>query len=108
MGQSNLIKLYFLNHTDKKENKVFLIYKEVQKGAVAKSYTTNGLLIYDEIFVHFLIRKPILLGFLTLQLLPYEENSILFLIIALEHLHGTNLHLTYFYWSSFLLPIIGK
>jgi hypothetical protein len=30
----------------KKENKIFLIYKEIQKGAVAKSYTTNGLLIY--------------------------------------------------------------
>ena len=32
--------------TDKKENKIFLIYKEIQKGAVAKS-KTNGLLIYD-------------------------------------------------------------
>ncbi len=29
---------------DKKENKIFLIYKEIQKGAVAKSYMTNGLL----------------------------------------------------------------
>jgi hypothetical protein len=26
-------------HTDKKENKIFLIYKEIQIGAVAKSYT---------------------------------------------------------------------
>ncbi len=34
-------------HTDKKEKKVFLTYKEIQKGAVAKSYMTNGLLIYD-------------------------------------------------------------
>jgi hypothetical protein len=34
-------------HTDKKEKNVFLIYKEIQKGAVAKSYMTNGLLIYD-------------------------------------------------------------
>ncbi len=33
------------SHTDKKENKIFLIYKEIQKGAVAKSYMTNGLLI---------------------------------------------------------------
>ncbi len=33
--------------TDKKENKIFLIYKEIQKGAVAKSYMTNGRLIYD-------------------------------------------------------------
>jgi hypothetical protein len=33
----------------KKDNKIFLIYryKEIQKGVVAKSYMTNGLLIYD-------------------------------------------------------------
>ncbi len=34
-------------YTDKKENKSFLIYKEIQKGAVTKLYMTNGLLIYD-------------------------------------------------------------
>jgi hypothetical protein len=33
--------------TDKKENQVFLIYKEIQNGAVAKSFMTNGLLIFD-------------------------------------------------------------
>jgi hypothetical protein len=42
-------------YTDKKENQIFLIYKEIQSGAVAKSYMTNGLLIYREIFTHFLI-----------------------------------------------------
>jgi hypothetical protein len=32
----------------KKENKIFLIYKEIQKGKVAMSYMTNSLLlIYD-------------------------------------------------------------
>ncbi len=41
--------------TDKKENKIFLIYKEIQGGAVAKSYMTNGLLIDGEIIAHFLI-----------------------------------------------------
>jgi hypothetical protein len=35
------------HHTDKKENKIFLKYKEIQKGAVAMSYMTNGFLIYD-------------------------------------------------------------
>jgi hypothetical protein len=34
--------------TDKKENKVFLIYKEIQMGAVAKSYMRKGFLIYEE------------------------------------------------------------
>jgi hypothetical protein len=35
-------------HTDKKENKIFLIYKEIQKGAVAKSYMRKGFLIYEK------------------------------------------------------------
>jgi len=42
-------------YTDKKENQIFLIYREIQNGAVAKSYMTNGLPIYREIFPHFLI-----------------------------------------------------
>jgi hypothetical protein len=41
--------------TDKKEKKIFLIYKEIKNGAVAMSYMTNGLLIYGEIFPHGLI-----------------------------------------------------
>jgi hypothetical protein len=39
--------------TDKKEKKIFLIYKEIQNGAVAKSYMTNGLIIFGETFAHF-------------------------------------------------------
>jgi hypothetical protein len=35
-------------HTDKKENKIFLTYKEIQMGAVAKSYEKKGFLIYEE------------------------------------------------------------
>jgi hypothetical protein len=41
-----------------KKIKFFFICKEIQNGAVAKSYMTNGLLIhtlYGEIFAHFLI-----------------------------------------------------
>jgi hypothetical protein len=33
-------------YTDKKENNIFVIYKEIQKGSFAKSYMTNVLLIY--------------------------------------------------------------
>jgi hypothetical protein len=36
-------------YTDKKENQIFLIYKEIQNGAVAKSYMRKGFLIYEEI-----------------------------------------------------------
>jgi hypothetical protein len=32
-------------HTDKKENKIFHIYKEIKSGAVAKSYMRKGFLI---------------------------------------------------------------
>ncbi len=34
-------------YTDKKEKKIFLVYKEIHKGSGAKSYMTNGLPIYD-------------------------------------------------------------
>jgi hypothetical protein len=47
--------LLYKVRTDKKENQIFLIYKEIQNGAVAKSYVTNGLPIFGELFAHFLI-----------------------------------------------------
>ncbi len=70
-----------LPHTDKKENQICLIYKEIQNGAVAKSYMTNGLLIYGEIVAHFLLyfRKPFLIyDCSTLNFPIYEENFIFF------------------------------
>ncbi len=42
-------------YTDKKENKIFLIYKEIQKGAVANSYIVKYLRISSY------IRKPFLI-----------------------------------------------
>ncbi len=36
-------------YTDKKENEIFLTYKEIQMGSVAKSYVSEkGFLIYEE------------------------------------------------------------
>ncbi len=40
------VKLISAAYTDKKENKIFLIYQEIQKGSVPQQYMTNGLLIY--------------------------------------------------------------
>jgi hypothetical protein len=37
-----------IQYTDKKENKIFLIYKEIQMGAVAMSYMMKGFIIYEE------------------------------------------------------------
>jgi hypothetical protein len=39
-------------YTDKK-NQVFLIYKEIQSGAVSKSYMRKGFLIYEEMCKYF-------------------------------------------------------
>jgi ribosomal protein S17 len=39
--------------TDKKENQIFLIYKEILNGAVAKSYMRKGFLIYEEMRKYF-------------------------------------------------------
>jgi hypothetical protein len=47
VASTDLVNMGFQVYTDKKENKIFLKYKEIQKGAVAKSCMTNGLLIYD-------------------------------------------------------------
>jgi hypothetical protein len=44
-------------YTDKKENQIFLIYKEIQSGAVAKSYMRKGFLIYEEMRKYFLISE---------------------------------------------------
>jgi hypothetical protein len=41
--------------TDKKEKKIFLIYKEIQSGAVAKSYMRKGFQIYEEMRKYFSI-----------------------------------------------------
>jgi hypothetical protein len=47
-------------YTGKKENKIFLIYKEIQKGAVAKSYMRKGVLIYEEMRKYFVIYEKAL------------------------------------------------
>ncbi len=61
----------------RKSNFPHTVSKKIQNGAVAKSYMTNGLLIYGEIFAHFLIRT---LGspssYMTLQLLHSEFHYI--------------------------------
>jgi hypothetical protein len=58
------LEIHFDPHVciDKKENQIFLIYKEIQNGAVAKSYVTYGLLnIWGNICAFPHIRKPFLI-----------------------------------------------
>jgi hypothetical protein len=48
-----------VNYTDKKENQIFLIYKEIQSGAVAKSYMWKGFLKYKEMLKYFPIYEEV-------------------------------------------------
>jgi hypothetical protein len=41
----------------KKENKIFLIYKEIQRGAVGKSYMRKVFLTYEEMHKYLVIFK---------------------------------------------------
>jgi hypothetical protein len=43
--------------TDKKENEILLIYKEIQMGLVAKSYSRKGFQIYEEMRKYLTINK---------------------------------------------------
>jgi hypothetical protein len=40
-------------YPDKKQNKIFLIYQEIQMGSGAKSYMRKGFLIYEEMHKFF-------------------------------------------------------
>ncbi len=46
-----------VGHTDKKENQIFLIFKEIQNGAVAKSYMRKGFLTYEEMLKYLAIHE---------------------------------------------------
>jgi hypothetical protein len=50
-------------NTDKKENQIFLKYKEIQSGAVAKSYMRKCFLIYEEICNPYMRRSLVLYDF---------------------------------------------
>ncbi len=62
----------WFTYTYKKEKKIFLINKKIQNGAVAKSYMSNGLLIYGEIICTFphTLRSPS--SYMTLHPIPFE------------------------------------
>jgi hypothetical protein len=57
--------------TDKKVNKIFLIYKEIQSEAVAKSYIRKGFLIYEKMRKYFPVYEEAD-SHMTLQLHHYE------------------------------------
>jgi hypothetical protein len=48
-----------MKYAEKQENKIFLIYKEIQMGSGAKSYIRKGFLIYEEMRKYFTIYEKV-------------------------------------------------
>ncbi len=79
----------FINYenmcTDKKEKKIFLTYKKIQLGAVAKSYMRKGFLIYEEMR-KYLVKYEEAVSHIWLyncslrNFVIYEENFLFFFI----------------------------
>ncbi len=87
----------FLHALIKKNIKIFLIYKEIQNGAVAKSYMRKGflfliykekrkyLIIYDEAVSHIWVYEyKSICNYSILNFLIYEENLNFFFIRVLS------------------------
>jgi hypothetical protein len=55
-------------YTDKKLNKIFLIYREIQSGSVAKSYMRKGFIIYEEMRKYFPIYEEALVIVISLYM----------------------------------------
>jgi hypothetical protein len=77
--------------TDKNENKILLIYKEILMGSGEKSYIWKGFLIYEDmrkctkkIFSPYMRRSLVIysmtLHTISLNFLIYEKNVIFFFI----------------------------
>ncbi len=81
-------------YTDKKENQIFFIYKEIQSGAVAKSYMRKGFLIYEEMRKYFpqneeAVSHKWLCNCSTLNFIIYEENlNSFFISVAYRFIKG--------------------
>jgi hypothetical protein len=94
----------------KKEKKIYLIYKEIQSGAVAKSYMRKGFLINISPYM----RRPLVIyDFATacsiLNILMYEE-ILIFFFISLEVQITFNFidKLKAFYYNIFLRPLYSS
>ncbi len=83
-------------YTDKKEKKIFLKYKEIQSGAIEKSYMRKGFLIYDEMHKYLHIYEEAvshlwLCDCSILHFLIYEENLIFCFISVQLQIGGQDL-----------------
>jgi hypothetical protein len=78
--------------TDKKENKIFLIYKEIQSGTVPKLYMRKGFLICEEMRKYFPIYgEAVRLCNCSILNFPiYEENLSFFFVSGTVWLKSVN------------------
>ncbi len=76
-GNANCGLLFRLCTLIKKVNTIFLVYKEIQSGAVAKSYLRKGFLICEEMRKYFVIYEEAI-SHISLDFLIYEEIFYLF------------------------------
>ncbi len=85
--------MFSASHTDKKEHQIFLIYKEIQSGAVEKSYKRTDFLIYEEMRKYFSIYEEAvshiwLCNCSIMKFLKYGEDFLFFFISAGTWLPG--------------------
>ncbi len=64
MARHGFTKPSHSDYTDKKENTIFLMYKEILNGSGAKSYMRKGFQIYEEVHKYLVIlymRRPLVI-----------------------------------------------
>jgi hypothetical protein len=81
--RQNLISVY----TVKKEKKIFLIYKDIQKGSGAKSYMRKGFPIYEEMCKYLVIYEEAVshIGHCTRSLLNFFIYEDFFSTVNVEN-----------------------
>ncbi len=92
-----------LLYTDKKDNKIFLIYKKLPSGAVAKSYMRKSFVIYEEKRKYFpiyeeAVRHIWLCNCSILNFLIYEEN---FIFLFYQWNKGGQRHLQRWFYKKY-------
>ncbi len=91
--------------TDKKENLIFLIYREIQSGAVAKSYMRKDFLIFEEMRKYFPIYEEAvshiwLCNCSTLNFPINEEKLIFFLSVCMMYIKLQRKEALYIFWTN--------
>jgi hypothetical protein len=75
------------------------MFKEVQMGSGAKSYTRKDFLIYEEMHKYFIIYEEAVslyaFNLIPLNFLIYEENFIFFFISVIYMQHKLSMHVHY-------------